>query len=277
MIDNQVLRRARFRSKVLRWPTVWARHLGIRDQDVVLASYPRSGTTWMRFLLAQALSGESSEFKAIRRIIPYVGQHRNALPVLPGGGRMMYSHDRFSRAATQRAIYVVRDVRDVALSEYQWQQRIGVFKGDLDRFIGDFVSGRGNPFGSWGAHVDSWVEADRISEGRLHVVKFEDLKRDASTVLASALAFLGVSLNEVEIEDVVASNSVEMMRQKEDRAAQGSFKQRVVKRNVRFINAGSVGGWQKTLSKANERLLETAFGPQMLRLGYALHSQHPEQ
>jgi hypothetical protein len=272
-METQVLRRARFRSKVLRWPLVWARHIGIRDQDVVLASYPRSGTTWMRFLLSEALSGRSSEFKAIRRILPYVGQHRSAIPILPGGAKIMYSHDLLSKDATTRAIYVVRDVRDVALSEYKWQQRIGVFNGDLDAFITDFASGRGNPFGSWGAHVDAWVEPDRVSRNELKLVRFEDLKNDANGVLRSVLQFLNVSLLESEIQHAVESNSVEMMREKEDRAPEGSFKQRVKDRNVRFINAGAVGAWQKRLSSSQEHRLEEAFAPQMQRMGYAIHPE----
>jgi hypothetical protein len=225
----------------------------------------------MRFLLAEALSGRSAEFKAVRGMVPYVGQHRKAQAVVPGGGRMMYSHDCESKDATERAIYVIRDVRDVALSEYKWQQRIGVFDGALDRFITDFVSGRGNPFGSWGAHVDSWARVDRIADNRLKLVKFEDLKRDANSVLASVLGFLNVTLTEAEIHRAVESNSVEMMRQKEDRAPEGSFKKRVVKRNVRFINAGSVGQWEKSLSPAQERLIEDAFALQLQRLGYAVH------
>ncbi|MEA2485202.1 MAG: hypothetical protein QOD46_313 [Actinomycetota bacterium] len=272
MIDTQVLRRARFRSKILRRPAVWARHRGIQRHDVMLASYPRSGTTWMRFLLGQALSGQSSEFKAIRGIVPYVGGQRNAMPVLPDGAKLMYSHDLLSKDVTDRAIYVVRDVRDVALSEFAWQKRIGVYEGELDPFIRDFVSGRGNPFGSWGAHVDAWVRPERIAADRLKLVKFEDLKHDAAGVLASVLTFLNVSLPESEIANVVESNSVEMMRQKEDRAPEGSFKKRVVKRNVRFVNAGSVGKWQKSLDPSQERLIEEAFGPQMQRLDYALHS-----
>jgi hypothetical protein len=268
-METQVLRRARFRSKVLRWPLVWARHIGIRDQDVILASYPRSGTTWMRFLLSQALSGRSSEFKAIRRILPYVGQHRKAIPILPGGGKLMYSHDLLSKDATTRAIYVVRDVRDVALSEFKWQQRIGVFEGDLDSFIGDFVSGRGNPFGSWGAHVDAWVQPERVARNELKVVRFEDLKKDAASVLHSVLEFLDVSLLDSEIQHAVESNSVEMMRQKEDRAPEGSFKKRVMERDVRFINTGSVGGWQKALSASQEQRLERVFASQMQRMGYA--------
>lgn len=276
-MDSQILRRARFRSKVLRWPSVWARHRGIQDNDVILASYPRSGTTWMRFLLAEAMSEESSEFKAIRRFVPYVGQHRNAIPLLPGGGRLMYSHDLLSKDATRRAIYVVRDVRDVALSEYRWQQRIGVFEGPLDPFIRDFISGRGNPFGSWGEHVDAWVSDERIAADRLKLVKFEDLKRDAAGTLGSVLEFLDVSLPEARIRQVVERNSVDMMRQKEDRAPQGSFKKRVISRNVRFVNAGSVGGWQKNLNHAQEHLLEQSFAPQLERLGYGLRTPYQER
>jgi hypothetical protein len=134
------------------------------------------------------------------------------------------------------------------------------------------VSGRGSPFGSWGAHVDGWFDADRIADDRLKVVKFEDLKKDAPGVLASVLSFLRVTVPEAEIAQVVESNSVEMMRQKEDRAPEGSFKKRVVKRNVRFVNAGSVGKWQRNLNPTQEQLIEEAFGSQLQRLGYALHS-----
>jgi hypothetical protein len=163
-------------------------------------------------------------------------------------------------------------VRDVALSEYAWQQRIGVFEGDLGEFIDDFISGRGNPFGSWGAHVDSWVQPARIADHRLSVVRYEDLKREPATVLGSVLSFLNVSLDADTIRKVVDANTVERMREKEDRAPEGAFKKRVLNRNVRFINTGSAGQWQKRLSAGQQRLLEDAFAPQLQRLGYPLHS-----
>jgi hypothetical protein len=81
MIDIQILCRARFRSKIVRRPCGLGKAPGIQRHDAILVSYPRSGRTGVGFLLARALSGRSSEFRAIRAIVAYVGGQRNAMPI----------------------------------------------------------------------------------------------------------------------------------------------------------------------------------------------------
>jgi hypothetical protein len=150
---KQRLRGARFRSKLLRRPLVRSRHKRLTPRDAFLASYPRSGTTWLRFLLYESLTGEAPEFGSIRAAVPSVGKQRGARPVLVGGGRLVQTHETYSHG-DRLVVYVVRDPRRVALSEYYWQKRNRTYDSSLAAFVEDFCRGRSNPWGSWGAHVE---------------------------------------------------------------------------------------------------------------------------
>jgi hypothetical protein len=58
----------------------------------MLASYPRSGNTWLRFVLADVLA-ESSSFDNIQGLIPEIGIHGGARSLLPNGGRLIKTHE----------------------------------------------------------------------------------------------------------------------------------------------------------------------------------------
>src|ERR1700744_2321096 len=107
--------RGRMARTRLRSPLVWLRHLGLDTSDVYLASYPRSGNTMLRFVLAEILSGIPSSFDSIQRIVPEIGVHVHAHPLLPGAGRLIKTHEPYRRKY-KRGIYIVRDIRDVMLS-----------------------------------------------------------------------------------------------------------------------------------------------------------------
>ena len=106
----------RFRHKAartrLRVPLIWFRNRGLDANDVFIASYPRGGSTWTRFVLYELLSGESSSFDNVNRGIPEIGIHWHAKPLLPGEGRLIKTHEPY-RSEYRRAIYLVRDMREL--------------------------------------------------------------------------------------------------------------------------------------------------------------------
>src|SRR5947207_15710997 len=73
----------------LRGPVVWFRHRGFRAADVFLGSYPRSGSTWVRFALYEALTGRPSDFLKVNGSLRTVGEHFHAPGILPRGGRLI--------------------------------------------------------------------------------------------------------------------------------------------------------------------------------------------
>src|ERR1700685_382375 len=108
----------------LRGPVTALRHRDVRPDDTFVASYPRVGSTWLRFLLQETLTGEPSTFPSVNRVLPQIGFHENAYR-LPNGGRLIKTHEAF-RPEYQRAIYLTRDPRDVLLSEYAFQKALGL-------------------------------------------------------------------------------------------------------------------------------------------------------
>jgi Sulfotransferase domain len=259
-------RRARFRNHVLRAPVVRARHRGLRDDDVFLASYPRSGTTWLRFLLYETLTGEEARFGVIRTAVPSVGKQNGARPVLAGGGRFIQTHETFCDR-DRRIIYAVRDPRSVVASEYSWQQRLRVYHDSFDRFVDDFVAGSSNPWGAWGDHVEYWRGSEPARNGHLLIVRYEDLRRDTESVYKGVLQWLGVEASDDLVRRTIAGNSLEGMRAKEDRAKEEGWRSNL-RSDIRFVNTGSTGGWKQKLDAAQAAKIETRFGETMRSLGY---------
>lgn len=266
------IRRMRFRNQSVRRVAVrWRYRVAkLNPEDAFLVSYPRSGTTWLRFLLYEALTGESPEFGHIKKAVASLNKHHEAATVLGERGRLIQSHETY-RGGDHRIVYAVRDPRSVALSEYQWQRRLGLEPGTLDRFIGHFVRGKSNPWGAWDRHVTFWLDSATARNDRLHVIRFESLRQDTLGTLRGALLFLGCDRNQDDLERIVDANSVARMRAKEDEAKERGWRS-TARSDIRFVNEGSVEGWRERLSDAQRALIESRFGPTIQRLGYPLEA-----
>src|SRR5271165_2999994 len=248
-------------STKVRAPIVWWRHLGLKAEDIILGSYPRSGSTWLRFTLFEILTGEPSSFDAVNSAFRGLKDHRKALPLLPGGGRFIGTHEPF-RASYRKAVYLVRDVRDVVLSEFAFEQNLGIGHESLDDYLKEFVSGR-KRHGSWKNHVQSWLDSPLAKRGDLLVIRYEDLRQDSVEIFMKIADFLGMSRDRNLVEKAVANNSVQRMREKEDRlytqenySAVPSRPVKSVQPGGRFIRSGKMGGWQQQLSQGQLQVIE---------------------
>jgi hypothetical protein len=261
-----MLRRVRHQitKSSLRVPLVWLRHRGIQERDVFVASYPRSGSTWLRFLLFEALANTEAGFDNVNRVIPDVGMHASAPPILPNQGRIIKTHEAY-RPEYKRAIYVVRDPRDVALSEYAYEDALGRVSGDFDHYLTDFLRGTATAYGSWLEHSRGWMDSPLAARGGLLVVRYHDLRKDTYAQLENILNFLGVSLDRQRISDAIRNNDFQRMRVKEDRSPQlgkSTDDQR------RFVRKGAVGGWRDQLTPEQLERIEAETGEMLARLGY---------
>jgi len=257
----------------LRLPLVWFRHRGLNPADVFIASYPRSGSTWLRFLLFEILTGDTAGFDNVNRVIADVGRHRQSPALVPNGGRLVKTHEAY-RNVYQKAMYLVRDPRDVVISEYEYEKGLDRISEDFDSFVMLSLKGKANGFGPWQEHVISWLESPLARAGRLLVIRFEELRQQTEDVVAEGLNFLGVERDRQAIRDAIANNSVQRMRAKEDRSPQlgGASPQKASGDQERFIRSGSVGGWRTRLTEAQTRLIEQCAGSGLARMGYPLQA-----
>jgi len=224
-----------------------------------VASYPRSGSTWLRFVLTEVLTGQPSTFPSVNRAIPQVGYHAQALR-LPGGGRFIKTHESY-RQEYRRAVCLVRDPRDTLLSEYAFQQALGLVHCDLDTYITQFLQGLVNGNGAWQVNVASWLDA-AASNPEILVVRFEDLRRNPEDAVKSILDYLGAVVDPDSIRSSIQNNTADKMRAKELSTPQKSSK------GGRFVRGGIVGGWRENLDENQLLRIERHAGDCMKRLRY---------
>jgi len=253
----------------LRAPFVWHRHRHLHASDVFIASYPRSGSTWLRFLLFNLISGIEADFSSIQLQIPGVENRSKARPLLPEAGRLLQTHE-FYRPEYRKAIYLIRDVRDVMISEYYFLLRKGVFKGDFNSFFMRFLYGKVNPYGFWGSHVESWLDSAAANKGKVLLIRYEEMRLNTEAVLSDIMVFLGIKRTIESIREAIEDNTIESMRKKESQAPQGTFKAN--RTEIRFIRHGSSGGWQDSLTNEQLKSINERLGKTLDRLGYTLQT-----
>lgn len=256
----QRVRHTMTKAPVVRPSLAWLYHRGLKSSDIFVASYPRAGSTWLRFLLHELLTGESSNFNRVNASIPDIGHHNNAPQLVDNESRLVKTHEPY-RKEYGRAVYLVRDVRDVAISEYYFQQLWKLYDGSFQNFLDDFLAGKVNRYGSWDKHTNSWLNATESTPDQILVVRFDELRQDTVTTMANILAFIGTPTSESEIEQAIVNNTTTKMRAKERDVNFAAADQN-------FVRKGTVGGWQESLTGDQIRQIEECTGNTLRRLDY---------
>lgn len=245
------------------------RNLDVHADDTYIVSYPKSGNTWVRFLVSSLLHPTSrTDFANIDERVPTIYKaSTSALAALPRP-RVLKSHEYFD-PRYPRVIYVVRDPRDVLVSYFHYQRR----KGDIDEgetmseFADRFMAGRLSPFGSWQENVASWLAVRDTGEDFL-LVRYEDLLAETSIQLGRIARFLGREATERELTRVVAECSFDTMRALEAETGNRSAHLRHVRTDIGFVRQGKSGTWATELPEAVSSNIERRWHPLLERLGY---------
>ena len=264
-------------------------------QIVWIASYPKSGNTWVRFLVANLFyKGITSSFE-MERVVPDIhkGVHAGHLygdTTTFVTTRWKY-HTRLPlREDTVAAIYILRHPLQVIVSNLNYLiLRMGDTyfnatekkKADIRRsYVEDFISHGGAAqwiklgMGTWLENVGTWL--DKGVPFPVLVTRYEDLKRDAADFVRTVCKSFRVEKSEEEIEAVVAASSFESLREMEEReVAQqrvGFFTSEGFKsshaRGRRFINEGKVDSYRELLTSEQVEAAEARFKPLMKQHGY---------
>lgn len=273
MSEFSPLRRRLATNRAVRAVVVARRHAGVRPDDVFLVSYPRSGNTWLKFMVAHLLTGEEVGFDRSEELVPPVGMHAGAPRMAPSGGRVIKSHEPYRRLhgrAYGDVVYLVRDGRDVAVSYYFHQIRRDFFAGGFSEFLTHFLRGEVEGYGAWHEHVESWLARPGVA--RTLVVRYEDLLADTAAELARVAAFLGARPDDATLRAVVESNTATRMRSKEDDSALLARRKR---NDVPFVRRAAAGQWSESFDDDDLERFERVAGASLTRLGYELHGRRP--
>lgn len=268
-----------------------------------LASYPKSGNTWMRAFLANLILGSEKPLplKRIGEVCPSepaemwfqpfaegpvaelaasevaalrskaqeraVSLNKNVIPMKTHSyfGED-YGHPIFSMRATLGAIYIIRDPRDVALSGADH------FGKSVDEMIEWMANPTALAMAMPGTIVhelqSSWsnhVESwTRWNHPGIHTVRYEDLLADPLDQFGRVARHFGISTDKERVRKAVEFSSFKQLQKME--ADQG-FVERSL-HSERFFRSGRSGGWQEKLTAEQVARIEEDHAKQMKRYGY---------
>jgi hypothetical protein len=253
-----------------------------------IASYPKSGNTWVRFLACNLLYGRQESAAILNDRAPDVHEMGQRMASVGYAG-LAKTHFAFSPQmpfadATAAAIYIVRDPADVLVSNFHYAQRSGVEGAEasaFDRYVDTFLESRGDPrwiqmgMGSWEGNVRSWLETRHPFP--LLPLKYEEMTAAPEKGCEALARLLRPASSAEEVREAVLNSSFERMRQIEEADIEAKqfgifykpYLQSVIDSGRRFMRSGKVGDGAARLSAQQRAAVRSVFGPLLRQLGYA--------
>lgn len=241
----------------------------ILEDDVFLVSYPKSGRTWLRFLIGNYLSSNKEDFpNSYQNRVPDLDYNPQQCCQLERP-RFIQSHRSYT-PDFKRIVYIIRDGRDVAVSYYFHALKFNQVQKDtsFEDFLEIFNTvGLGN-LPIWSGHVNSWLNLTRIDQ-QLLLIKYEDLTTNTISELIKILEFADLNVDSKVAEIAVEMSQFEKLQHYEKKQEQILFKDIADSDlSFKFFRQGKVGDYKKYF---DQNLLENFIkhhGSTLKRLDY---------
>jgi aryl sulfotransferase len=259
--------------------TVWD-DFRFRDDDVVIATYAKSGTTWTQQIVGQLLFRGAPDVN-VAELSPWldlrVPPKAVKLPMVEAQRhrRFLKTHlpvDALVFSPRAKYIYIGRDGRDVVWSMYNhhananeaWYRALNDTPGrvgppieppppSVRQYFHDWLERDGHPFWPFWENVRSWWEIRHLPNVLL--LHFADLKADLPGQIRRIAEFLEVRIDEDRWPAILQHCSFHHMKRHAEQIAPlgGAVWEGGAKT---FIHKGTNGRWRDVLSEAESRVYE---------------------
>lgn len=250
--------------------TIW-NDLKFRDDDIVIATWAKSGTTWTQQIIAQLLFGPDKD-RAVAEMSPWLD-----IRVPPRAVKLLaveaQTHRRFLKthlpvdalvfSPKAKYIYIGRDARDVVWSLYNhhvnanqtWYAALNDTPGRIGPPIGspaatvqqcwrEWLDGDGHPFWPFWENVRTWWEIRHLPN--VMFIHFAEMKRDMEGQMRRIAAFISAPIDESKWPEMVEQCSFEWMKKNATKSTPlgGAFWDGGAET---FVHKGVNGRWKDTL------------------------------
>ncbi len=269
--------------------TIW-NDFKFRDDDIIIGTYAKSGTTWMQQIISQLIFNGQAGLP-VADMSPWLD-----LRVPPAHikleGMEGQAHRRFIKthlpvdalvySPKAKYIYVARDGRDVVWSLYnhhvtandKWYEALNDTPGlvgppipkPVDSVVQSYhewLEKDGYPWWSYWENISSWWNIRHLPN--LKLVHFANLKKDMEGEIRAVADFLEIPTDNLDWEAVLQHCSFDYMKAHAEASVplggilwEGGAKS--------FIHKGNNGRWRDMLSDEEsqkyEQLAEQKLGPE---------------
>ena len=271
-----------------------------------LASYPKSGNTWVRMLIGQILSedrNKNSFFEGLKKIYNYpervhfnklVNDFSNRDEIIKNwinsqniinlkneniilkthnilGSFGKYSFTNYK--VTEGVIYIVRDPRNIisSLKNHFFLKDINEAKEfifEKNQWL--FEKNRVDTFiSSWNYHYKSW----KTFKKNYLLIKYEDLLQNPSDQVLRICQYLEkffkINSQKINIDQIIENSSFSNLQKIEN---EGKFNENKVNQvtgeKAKFFHLGPLNNWRTMLDNKTVSDVEKNFRNEMKELGY---------
>lgn len=256
-------------------------HAWLREDDIVVATYPKCGTTWMQNIVMCLLAGGDASkvrdpmkrskwpelvcSKGLISVEEWMGWQQPAdEQVITPTRRVIKTHAPThlcpwaGSGAPEgipkggKVIVVTRNPKDTAVSLFHHSRDVPSFdySGEWPHFLLQlFLPGKVE-FGDFWSWHSGWHRAQQAAPQEILWIPYEEMKKDLPTHVARIAEFCNIQATAEVLAATVAASSFEAMKrdaEEEDAKKIAMGKETDVKKN--HIRAGVAGGWRKQFSE----------------------------
>ncbi|XAR51618.1 Desulfoglucosinolate sulfotransferase [Bertholletia excelsa] len=230
------------------------------NNDIVLASSMKTGTTWLKALIPSIMavsdSGAGDDSSD-----PLTNHHPNEL--MPSLERLFRTHVPYEmlpesvKTSGCKIVYVTRNPKDVVVSLWHFvnerKEALDLPLTPLEEIFENFCRGL-HPYGPFHDHVlRYWKESVKRPE-KILFLKYEEMKKDPAGEVRKLAKFLGRNLEREEVEKVLWRCSLERLKNLE--VNKNGEEPWVKIPEKAYFRLGVVGDWKNSLSKEMEEKLD---------------------
>lgn len=227
--------------------------------DIFVAGYPKSGNTWVQYMMAGMVFGINTWLapdSLIQDLIPDVNFKRFYRRYLSS---MFFKTHDLPKPNYRKVIYLVRDGRDVMVSYFHHLAAIGN-PPDCLKLVS---TGEGLFPCRWHEHIEAWTANPHGAQ--IITISYERLKEDTVTQLQRICDFAGLERERSFLEQVAGNSTFENMRKKEEKFG---WLNPIWPRDKAFVRRGKVGSFKDEMPPAVLEAFMRLSTSTLRRLGY---------
>lgn len=240
-----------------------------RPSDVIVASFPKTGTTWTQeicYLIMNGIDVEKANSKHLEDRIPFIEIPSigiRGIEALPNP-RIIKTHLPYDEIPSSflknktKIVYIARNPKDTAVSYYHFIKLLGycAYTGTLEKFLDMFVDEDFNiMYSPYTKHIiDFW---NRRNDGHVLFLTYEGLQKDFKGEIRKIANFLGKPITDEQVDKIAAHcNFDSMSKNPMTNYSRSGAVIKVDTVDYGFMRKGKVGDWKNHFTPEMSRKVD---------------------
>ncbi|KAM4694235.1 sulfotransferase 6B1-like [Discoglossus pictus] len=228
-----------------------------RIDDLLIASYPKSGTVWTTQVLNDMVyTIHNKPNPGYIPILEFAAAEKfediNKIP----SPRILGTHMKLDSIPESvlknkpRILVVLRNPKDIAVSCYHFYRNLPILPTikSWDEFFQNFMNGQ-MFWGSYFEYAASWNK--RADDENVLIITYEEMKKDLATIIRKISSFCGLGLTDEQVHFVANKGHFKSMKEKSTET-HGEFGQCLFRK-------GEIGDWRNHFSASQSQEFDAKF------------------